>query len=463
MDTPDEERRRLLIDLVNPRLVRLKRAFFVALGILMLQGMAFAAGAVYFRVASTHTESMLMDAADARAFGSNSDNSGLCGTFTEGTNILAALIRALPPIKVCRSRSSDTCAGGTDMVTALAYEENRFQAGQIVDALRGSSFTWTRGTVARAFSNHTYTVQWSDGKKPDLVRPSQMRQANTTSDQPTSYGYSDAITFLRGFEHVLYLWAPLLLGPHESLRSSHADLEALEGIYMVMLNYSRTARWPATDDKNIRLTKRGMISHGFCTSYDDWGRTVAEVSDSRREAVAFANGISRRFAHIVLDFSSGEVVQKYGNMDFDILTNACNLSRHIWSLDFHDDALQWLAKLQSRTQELGRTWPCELSGRQCGSYECFAVAQIGCIPKHECADSVVSVHKALRRSWTSCLLDSAQLVSNYELIATGVIMLFYMCFTRGLAWCNAGDMKDLVKIASEGSTRTELEAMHRGE
>eukprot|EP00418_Pyrodinium_bahamense_P042406 CAMPEP_0179194562 /NCGR_PEP_ID=MMETSP0796-20121207/96701_1 /TAXON_ID=73915 /ORGANISM="Pyrodinium bahamense, Strain pbaha01" /LENGTH=148 /DNA_ID=CAMNT_0020898891 /DNA_START=9 /DNA_END=452 /DNA_ORIENTATION=- len=148
MDTPDEERRRLLIDLVNPRLVRLKRAFFVALGILMLQGMAFAAGAVYFRVASTHTESMLMDAADARAFGSNSDNSGLCGTFTEGTNILAALIRALPPIKVCRYR---------------------FQAGQIVDALRGSSFTWTRGTVARAFSNHTYTVQWSDGKKPDLV------------------------------------------------------------------------------------------------------------------------------------------------------------------------------------------------------------------------------------------------------------------------------------------------------
>lgn len=468
MAEPSEEHARLLVDLVNPRLVRLKRAAVVAAGILVLQGMAFAAGAVYYRASSGHTESMLMDAGDAREIGLKDPDVQLCGTFTEGTKILSVIAQSMPPISVCTSRHSDTCAGGAETVTALAYEENRFQVGQAVDALRthyASSYKrykWARGTVVRAFSNHSYMVQWSNGVKPESRRASQMRLANTSDKSELSL-YANAVTFQQGFQRALSLWAPLLLGPHESLRSNHADLKTLEGIYRQMLIYSKEARWPAADEKSIFLTRRGLISNGFCVSYDDWGRTVAKVFDSRKEAVAFADGISKDFAHIVVDLSSDKHVHKYGSMDFSVLTDACHLSNQVWSLDFCSDALQWLEQLRNRTQKFGRTWPCQFRSRQCGSYQCFGVTEIGCVPRHHCSDSVVSVHKAIRTSWVLCFLNSAQLISNYELIATGIIMVFYMFFTKGLSWCNSADLKGVVKIASEGSTQAEVEAMHRGE
>eukprot|EP00929_Paragymnodinium_shiwhaense_P046257 TRINITY_DN2354_c0_g1_i2.p1 TRINITY_DN2354_c0_g1~~TRINITY_DN2354_c0_g1_i2.p1 ORF type:complete len:364 (-),score=40.18 TRINITY_DN2354_c0_g1_i2:754-1761(-) len=307
MEEAHDEHARLLVDLVNPRLVRLKRAACVAAGIIVLQSIAFAAGAVYYRRASMHIESMIMDTEDARKFGDSGSDRELCGTFTEGRTILEGITESFPPIKLCTSRTSDTCEGGAELVTALAYESSRFDVGQEVEALRmdGSSWEWYNGTVLQVFSNHSYTVKWRDGEKPLRRWPSQMRAAGTKTNQAQSQKYSHEITFRQGYQRALSLWAPCLLGENETLRSPREDLEALRGVYNKMLRYSREARWDGWDntphEESISLTQRGSISKGFCFAYDDWGRSVVEVFDSEKEAVAFAGEVTEKFMHIIVD------------------------------------------------------------------------------------------------------------------------------------------------------------------
>eukprot|EP00929_Paragymnodinium_shiwhaense_P046256 TRINITY_DN2354_c0_g1_i1.p1 TRINITY_DN2354_c0_g1~~TRINITY_DN2354_c0_g1_i1.p1 ORF type:complete len:526 (-),score=71.22 TRINITY_DN2354_c0_g1_i1:391-1884(-) len=470
MEEAHDEHARLLVDLVNPRLVRLKRAACVAAGIIVLQSIAFAAGAVYYRRASMHIESMIMDTEDARKFGDSGSDRELCGTFTEGSNILAGIVESMPPIKLCTSRTSDTCEGGAELVTALAYESSSFDVGQDVEALRGddSSWEWYNGTVLHAFSNHTYTVKWRDGEEPLRRWPSQMRAAGTKTNQAQSQKYSHEITFRQGYQRALSLWAPRLLGRNETLRSPREDLETLRGIYIKLLRYSKEARWNNTpDEKTISLTMRGSISKGFCFAYDDWGRSVVEVFDSEKEAVAFAGEVSGRFMHIIVDLSSNKTSHSHGGMGkmdshkTEKLTKACYLRTQIWALGFAKEARHWLKKLQKRKNKLGRTWPCQLGSRKCHTYDCFRQAHISCVSDHKCSDSVVSVHKAVRRSWISCFLDSAQLISNYEVAATSVIMLFYMFFTRGVSWCNAAELSDFATLASESATKAEVEALHQ--
>mmetsp|Transcript_37991 Transcript_37991/g.118547 ORF Transcript_37991/g.118547 Transcript_37991/m.118547 type:complete len:318 (+) Transcript_37991:534-1487(+) len=312
--------------------------------------------------------------------------------------------------------------------------------------------------------NVTYTIQWLDGTKPGDVSPSQVRHSSPSHDLFTPYNYSNVITHKQGFQQVLSVWAPLLFGPNESLHSTRADLAEVRGMYMKMLNYTEEAmrhRAPA-GHADIRLTRRGEIADGFCVAYDDWGRTESQISNTRKDALAHAFSLSKMFAHVVIDVSSNEVIQKYGNMDFSILMRACAKRREIWSLDWSGSALEWLSWVRNRTQKQGRIWPCQLHGRPCSSYRCFELSPIGCVPETFCSDSIVSVRTVSRYSWIRCLLDSAQLLGNYELIATGMSLTLYLLCTRGLSFTKS-DVSELVKIGAEGTTQSELDAMHRGE
>mmetsp|Transcript_37991 Transcript_37991/g.118549 ORF Transcript_37991/g.118549 Transcript_37991/m.118549 type:complete len:142 (+) Transcript_37991:63-488(+) len=132
----DDDRSCLLVDLVNPRLVRLKKAVALAVTIVVLQCLAFVAFTLYYRYSSLSNDSKLMDGNEALKFGMDSPDLGLCGSFTEGKWVLTSLLRSLPPIKVCRSRSSNTCSGGMEHVTALAFEDSQFEVGQTVEALK---------------------------------------------------------------------------------------------------------------------------------------------------------------------------------------------------------------------------------------------------------------------------------------------------------------------------------------
>jgi len=136
----------------------------------------------------------------------------------------------------------------------------------------------------------------------------------------------------------------------------------------------------------------------------------------------------------------------------------------LWVADWSDDGRKWLQRLEENATKVGWSWPCRLQKRSCSEYECFGSQKEDCTPSFECtAKPTISLTKVSRDSVLESIRESANSLSYYEMLATMFVLIIYFLSKRGLFCTDTSSLSEIAKIATEGQSSADVEAMHRGD
>lgn len=130
-----------------------------------------------------------------------------------------------------------------------------------------------------------------------------------------------------------------------------------------------------------------------------------------------------------------------------------------WSKVSRND-WQWLLTMADKIASPDREWPCRVPSHSCKEYACFAQAAPKCAEEIVCSRATLNVQMVSRPSITDAMISSGGLLGYYEMLATGLVVMIYMTYSRGMGWCfDKSEVSSFTRIVTEAEARQNVQLL----